>query len=303
MKTFHRFIVKLRKGHKPNCYSDLVGVFASFFYLSYSKLAFQLLMFIRCHKLLRQGTKTMEPVMTTDPSTHCYTPKHLLFAIPAMLILSFCVILPSILFILCSIRSFQACLLKCHLNGRYLAMINIFMEKYNGCCRDGLNGGRDMRFFGGLYFILRALSNTYGVIETSLPFWTYQTIIFSSTALLIAFVKPYKNLHANVCDAFLLALTALISHVLSQEPGLISPTLLSILIATPAVVFCSYNILIITNGFRRKIVDLFKQMCCRRVTRQDVLCGVLERGTSECDPLIVPTSSPTMPSTVNDANN
>ena len=234
----------------------------------------------------------MEPVMLTDPTTHCYTPKHLLFAIPAILILLFCIVLPSTLFLLCSIRSFQACVLKWHLNGRYLAIINIFMEKYNSCCRDGLNGG-DMRIFGGLYFILRTLANAYIFFEgfKFLPsFWTYQTIIFSSAALLIAFVKPYKKLHANIFDTLLLALTALVCHLLSQERRFISSTLLFILIALPGVVFCSYNIIVITNVFRRQLVGLFKRMCSRRVTRHDLLCGILERNSSECDPLIVPTS-------------
>ena len=63
-----------------------------------------------------------------------------------------------------------------------------------------------MRFFGELYFLLRALSNAYGIIENlkiSLPFWTYQTIIFSAAALLIAFIIPYKKLHANIFDTLL----------------------------------------------------------------------------------------------------
>ena len=151
-----------------------------------------------------------------------------------------------------------------------------------------------MRIFGGLYFILRVLVNVhiiFEILKISLSFWTYQTIIFSSAALLIAFVKPYKKLYANIFESLLLALTALLCHLLSQKPGVVSQTLLFILIAVPAVVFCSYNILIITNGFRRQLVGLFKRMCCRRVARHDVLCGVLERSTSECDPLIVLTSS------------
>ena len=146
-RPFHRFVVKLQKGHKPS--RDLVGVFASFFYLSYGKLAFQSLIFIRCRPLLRKGIQTVEPVMMTDPTTHCYTPKHLLFAIPAMLTLLFGIVLPTTLFVLCSIWSFQSCLLKCHLNGWYIAKMNFFMKKYNSCCRDGLNGGRDTRIFGG----------------------------------------------------------------------------------------------------------------------------------------------------------
>ena len=163
-----------------------------------------------------------------------------------------------------------------------------------------------MRIFSGLYFILRVKMNAYMIFEAlkiPLSFWTYQTIIFSLAALLIAFIKPYKKLHANICDTLLLSLSALICLLLSQHSRLISPTFLFILCALPAVVFCSYNILIIMNGLRRKMVGFFKRMCCRRVTRHDVLCEVLERDTCTCDPLIVPTSSLVDITTNDDINN
>ena len=41
---------------------------------------------------------------------------------------------------------------KCHLD---FISVNIFVEKVHNCYRNGLDGGRDLRSFSGLYFFLR----------------------------------------------------------------------------------------------------------------------------------------------------
>ena len=79
---------------------------------------------------------------------------HLLFVIPALFIFIIFSILLPLLLILYSIRAFQSCLSRCHLNS---IALNIFIEKILGCYRNGLNGGRDMRSFSGLYFFLRII--------------------------------------------------------------------------------------------------------------------------------------------------
>ena len=244
-------------------------------------------MLLACQTIGSYNDNIIQQVMLIDPSTDCHSAQHLQIAIPALLISLFCVILPSILFLLYSTRRFQACLSKCHLTGPHLAMVNIFMEKYHSCCRDGLEGGRDMRIFAGFYFILRILTGLYGNIpgswRHSLSFWTYQTILFSTATFLIAFVKPYKKTYMNFFDALLLALSALLSHLLSQPYKFINPTLLFVLCILPAVGFGMYNILMITNRLRRWITDFFKQKCCKRVTHSAA------HSTSKQQRLLLPT--------------
>ena len=77
---------------------------------------------------------------------------HLSFAVPGILIPAIFIILLPLVLILYPTRIFRKCLSKCHLN--YFT-INILLDKVYGCYRDGLDGGRDMRSFSSLYFIIQ----------------------------------------------------------------------------------------------------------------------------------------------------
>ena len=72
--------------------------------------------------------------------------------IPALMIFVVLNIVPPLLLLLHPFKAFKKCLSKCRLN--FLA-VNIFVDKLQGCYRDGLDEGRDMRSFSGLYFFLR----------------------------------------------------------------------------------------------------------------------------------------------------
>jgi hypothetical protein len=78
--------------------------------------------------------------------------EHLLFAIPATFLFFILGILPTIFLILYPIRPFRVLFSKCRLDG---VVINTFAEKFYSCYRTGLDGGRDMRSFAGLYFVAR----------------------------------------------------------------------------------------------------------------------------------------------------
>ena len=74
---------------------------------------------------------------------------HFTFAIPGILLSHN--ILPSLLLILYPIQAYRLCLSKCHLN---FIVIHTFLDKVYSCYRNGLDDGRDMRSFSGLYFLL-----------------------------------------------------------------------------------------------------------------------------------------------------
>ena len=81
------------------------------------------------------------------------------------------------------------------------------MEKFHGCYRDGLDGGKDMRSFSGLYFFLVCLVMLHNaIVYRNLKLYTfiYASLIFVASALLIAFIKPYKQKYMNVLDTLLL---------------------------------------------------------------------------------------------------
>lgn len=292
-KPLHKYIVNLRKD--CDLKSDLIGVFASFFFLSYSKLLYQSTMLLSCQSAENTDLNEDRFVTLLDPNIDCNTSRNqLLITIPVSVVLVFCVLLPSILFLFYSTRWFQACLTKCRLNGAGLAALSIFMERYHSCCRDGLNGGRDMRIFAGFYFILRCLMCLYNNLELykiPISFWTYQTILYSTAALIIATVKPYKKMHVNILETLLLALSAFVCQLLSQDHHRINTILLFVLLALPAGGFTLYNTLIIT---RRPILKIFNKIRCWKACTQ---CN--HQHIAECQPLHDPTDTSIQYTTLN----
>ena len=144
--------------------------------------------------------------------------EHLIFAIPALIISCIFNILPTLLLLFYPFQLFRVCLSKCKLNG--LALYT-FVEKFYGCYRNGLDGGKDMRSFAGLYFILRVtmfFTNAIGALLSSDPYFI-RGILFTATLVLISLCRPYKEMYMNVLDIMLLANLALLCHLVSSYDG------------------------------------------------------------------------------------
>ena len=108
------------------------------------------------------------------------------------------------------------------LNVNLTALPYIFVEKFYSCYRDGSNGGRDIRSFAGLYFVVRLmlfLSNGIGIlhmVSDNDPFFT-RNVILSATLLLVGLCRPYKKTHMIVLDVLLLAVMGLFCHLVSSS--------------------------------------------------------------------------------------
>ena len=158
-RPFHRCFVQLRKGWDTK--SDMINVFASFFLLSYGKSMYQLLLLLNCQhisKLEYNGSMYRELRTFVDASITCGSVRHGAFAIPAVIFFSVYNVLPALLLTLYPFKVFRTCISKCKLDGLAL---NTFIEKFQGCYRDGLDGSRDMRSFLGFYFFLRVLVSVF----------------------------------------------------------------------------------------------------------------------------------------------
>ena len=151
-RPFHGYFVQLRRGWDTK--SDIIDVFITFFLLSYGKIVHQTLLLISYDiitNINELGQYFISHQCVVDQSISYGSTYHLLFAIPSLFIFLIFTILLPLLLILYSIRAFQSCLSRRHLNS---IAINIFIEKIHGCYRNGLDGGQDMRSFSGLYFFL-----------------------------------------------------------------------------------------------------------------------------------------------------
>ena len=239
-RPFHKYFVKLRK--EWNTKSDIIDVFATFLLLSCSKLMYQSVLLIQCSAALRANSTSGDVSITfvagNDLISPCGSIQHLSFAIPACLIMCLALLL-ILLLILHPFKWFRdcCCFSKCELLNQ--TCVNIFVEKFHSCYRNGLDGGRDMRSFSGLYFGLRVLSTIYLVTYRFLPQWTYEGILFMSTAMLIALVRPYKKTYMNVLDSLLLSLLTVNCLLLSisSKYSTIRDIEVFIISLIPAIIF------------------------------------------------------------------
>ena len=150
---------------------------------------------------------------------------HLIFAIPAAILFSIYTILLPVLLTFYPFKLFRSCLSKCHLD---FITVNIFVEKVHNCYRNGLDGGRDLRSFSGLYFFLRMAVFLVGLLSDRLlkinnNIWMTDAIWFPIgtvlmiTALTVALIKPYQKNYMNYLDTLLLSTIAFCCLVLKAE--------------------------------------------------------------------------------------
>ena len=218
----HRCFIRLRREWSKT--NDIVDAFSTFFLLSFSKVQYQTVIFFTYQTIWFHCCDTFserEFVTNIDLNVEYGSREHLLFGIPALLLCCVFNIFPAAVLILYPFSLFRNFLSKCRLDG---LVLNTFVEKFYGCYRNGLDGGRDMRSFAGLYFILRPLVFIAGSVASILlisnndPYFP-RSIMFIATALIIALCRPYKKMYMNVLDSLLLAHLAIVCHLISSYPG------------------------------------------------------------------------------------
>ena len=181
-------------------------------------------------------------------------------------------------------KAFQSCLSRCHLNS---TAINIFVEKIQGCYRNGLDGGRDMRSFSGLYLSLQLLvliAESFAKSNDYFPPLFLSGILLSIISLTIALVKPYKKTYMTYLDTLILFNLAVLCFVATLRKQTF-PTL-QILLSTPIIAF------IVAILHRKVVCVLYNKLRCKKDL---LLFEPTGRSTvdslSPVQPLIQPTST------------
>ena len=155
-RPLHRCFVHLRKGW--NTKNDLIDVFSSFFLLSYSKCMYQILVILSTKRnynySLTFGYRTDVYVLDADITVKTTSVQYITIAIFVGLRGIIFNILPVLVLTLYPFSLFRRALSNCGFNGFALT---IFAERFHSSYRDGLNSGKDMRSFAGLYFLLQIL--------------------------------------------------------------------------------------------------------------------------------------------------
>ena len=258
-RPFHRCFVKLQRGWDKT--SSIVDVFASFFLLSYGTLGYRTVDVFECQALVSYSNDSIPRIKYVSemfvPNAECkYHTSSWPIAIST--VVSFVVynLIPMLLLILYPFKIFRVCLSKCKLERLF---ITLFVEKFHSCYRDGLDGGRDMRSFSGVYYAMIILLSLYSLLQLQklhILSWLYYGFVFLSFSLLIITVRPYKKMHMNILDTLLLMFAAVTCILLSRDYFIGEETQIFIILLVPSTVF---GLLIIFKACNKLKNGLFKK--------------------------------------------
>ena len=221
LRSLNRCFTRMRRG--CNTKGDIIDVFITFFLLSYTKcvyLSFFLLDLQHNTVLDSQHQFIVSHVISVagiDPSLTFCGKHHLPYVIFSILTLFLFILLPSLFLIFYPIRALRTCLFKFHLD---FVALNIFADKLQSCYRNGLDGGRDMRCFSGIFFNLRIAvfmcqEILYFIVK--LHRWMLMGITFTMISLVVALTNPYQKIYLNIFDTLLYFNLAILCFLTSSN--------------------------------------------------------------------------------------
>ena len=195
----------------------VVDTFATFFLLSFAKLTITLLLPlhpIRIHDINNSDLTTSLRVNSfTYPSDKFLSSDHLPLVVVSLSMFVVFLLPPVFLLTLYPFRPFRSLIFK-YCPKRFKGCLNIFLEKYNFCYRDGLNGGRDMRSLASLYFFFILFVYMFWTIHKS---YFLIGLLSGGCSLMVAIVQPYKKKYMNVADALIFANIAIVSTAFDRN--------------------------------------------------------------------------------------
>ena len=177
-----------------NVRTSLIDVFASFIFLSTSRLltaSFNVLMptYVYFYHNEIATHPTMKYYLANAPTVEYFGREHFPIALLALTVLVLLVVLPMLLLFLYPLRCFQRLLNRLHLNSHVL---RTFMDVFQGTFKDGTNGTRDYRSFSGFLLL-------NGFMMLMMFSWTLSSFYYPVAAIylllycvLFIVFQPYK---------------------------------------------------------------------------------------------------------------
>ncbi len=186
-----------------------MNAFATFFLLSYLKFlntTVELLVFTKMY-VLKPNSKeyVIKLVLYYDATVEYFEQEHLPYAILALFVGVFIVILPIVFLIVYPMKWFQKCLNTLKIKRQRLDM---FVNCYQGYYKDGTNGTRDYRWFSATFFFLQLILNLLFTLSQSIYCFSIGALVITTLMFMHLSVRPYKEEFKvyNIIDAFMLLL-------------------------------------------------------------------------------------------------
>ena len=174
--------------------SSLLTTFTTFFFLSFSKITLTSVMLLSYARLITPNGSVVRTVFLYDGDMDYFGPDHLPYALLAIMVI-LTLLLPSLaLVFLYPMKSFQRFLVRL-LSSRRIQALNAFMDVLQGHLKDGLEGGRDYRYFSGFQLLWRMLAFEVYYLTVEYQNLNYLIMTFGCSlwAWVIFYFSPYKR--------------------------------------------------------------------------------------------------------------
>ena len=263
-KPFHKCFAKLRRNWSAN--DSIIHAYTTVFFLSFVCLTYTSFQLLNTTYVYSIDGTPLQKVLVHEPSIVGFSPQHLLYAIPAILLLFFLGVCPALFLCLYPTRLCKKCFHR-YTTPRFQLSVNLFIETYRNCYKDGLNGTYDFRFLSSAPFLLFLFLVLLGTIpdmsmfNSSIYIGGCIACVFIILAITISYVKPFKSPYNNISLAFHSVLVSFMevvgiiwyeSHIISTYSLATVFTCLSLLPHIFALATLVYHILRHIRFFRTK---------------------------------------------------
>jgi len=193
---------------------------------------------------------TESKVLYSDATVKFFSKEHLPFAVAAIFILIIFILSPALLLLCYPTKLFRKCSSYCKL--RRWQTLHVFVEKFQGCYKDGVDGTKDFRPLAGLYMMVRIAITTAGITGNSNSHgigmgWFLSGIFITASSLFVAIARPYKRNYMNVLESLILSLLGLLpllilayDYQLPSDTDLLVPYLILTFASIPQLVLTLY---------------------------------------------------------------
>ena len=200
-----------------------MDAFATFLLLSYVKILSVSVDLLMPVVLYDQNGHTLPQLYLFNQGDVAFLGSHHLpYACLALFFLLTFTLMPMLLLFLYPCSYFQVCLNR---TGCSCQPLHTFMDAFQGHYKNGTNGTRDLRFFSGLYLLLRGAVYASTVVAFQISSYAYTAVVMTALAVSIALAQPYKKQKYNIIDTILLTTTALLYVTLAPLFSLKPPRL------------------------------------------------------------------------------
>ena len=214
-KPVHRFLRFFST--RWNLNRSIIDAFSTFLVLSYTKFTVVSVYLLTPTTLINSSGARFGKGMYFQGNIEYLSAEHAPYFIVALLVMVVFVLLPPLLLLVYPLELFKTIAVKLGCCGddrcfKTNSRLQLLLDTFQGCFKDGTNGTRDCRYFAGLYFILRTfLFTTYAYTGIWFQQYVVQQLVCTVAILLFAIIRPYKKDFYNNLDAVMLGILAMIN--------------------------------------------------------------------------------------------